>query len=700
MASASRLRNTILLVSIPVTIVMIGTGAYLAVRLTSAELEGATVERLKGTARRGGIEVTDFLENAQVDLRRLALMPSVIATAREATADASRRGLVGLDPEVLEDRFANSRELRSDPTLKRYLEVVRANSSFTELMLTERSGLVALAAGQPTDFVQSDELWWQQAMSTGVYVGSPEFDETTHAVVMELAVRVEDPSSNTAVGVLRGPVRLNRLTARIGSDETGEAIVEVVDSLGRVVVTRDSTRLLRVAPVANQLGRLQSVTAERIDLAGTPWVVVAAPALGGRWQVIVRAPAAVAFQVSHSIGRIVGIAAVVALIVVIGVLLWFSRWLDARIARPVESAATVAQRVAGGDLTVSVPTLETSTAEAEDLLEALRKMVAELRTLVFGIRASAEDLAAMAQQISASTQEMSASTEEMAATSQRLSDQAGQQSEQVRGAAGDAERILSITTQLAEGARLAAERSTALRDSAEDHRGRLVTGTEQLAQLAVEVEKGANEAKVLASLSAEIQQFVTQAKSVATRTNMLALNAAIEAARAGTEGQGFAVVADEVRKLATQAAQAAQNTSDTVGRVLEGVEKTRERLARLAEESAAVRDVAEGAARGLEEVTEQAVEGSAWADEISSAAGEARRLVEEITQRLQTITTSTESAVAAIEEIAASAEEQSASTEEVASSAAHLAEASERLNAGVSRFRLAQSPRTEPPAGD
>ena len=265
---------------------------------------------------------------------------------------------------------------------------------------------------------------------------------------------------------------------------------------------------------------------------------------------------------------------------------------------------------------------------------------------------------------------------------------AGQQSGQVREAAGDAERILAITTQLADGARLAAERSVDLKESAEQHRAKLVAGTEQLKQLAAEVEKGAEEATVLTNLSTEVQQFVGQAKAIATRTNMLALNAAIEAARAGEEGQGFAVVADEVRKLATQAATAAQTTSDTVGRVLQGVQGARERLTRLAKDSVAVRAIAEGAARGLEDVTERAVEGSAWADEISAAAGEAKRLVEEIVQRLQTIAATTESAAAAIEEIAASAQEQSASTQEVAGSAAHLAEASERLNAGVSRFRL------------
>ena len=115
----------------------------------------------------------------------------------------------------------------------------------------------------------------------------------------------------------------------------------------------------------------------------------------------------------------------------------------------------MAQEVADGDLTVSVPELKAGSGEVDELLAGLRTMVTELRTVVSGIRNAAEELAAMAQQISASTEEMSASTEEMASTSQRLSDQATDQATQARGAAADAERILRIATQLADGAKLA-----------------------------------------------------------------------------------------------------------------------------------------------------------------------------------------------------------------------------------------------------
>ncbi len=244
---------------------------------------------------------------------------------------------------------------------------------------------------------------------------------------------------------------------------------------------------------------------------------------------------------------------------------------------------------------------------------------------------------------------------------------------------------------------MAAERNASLRETAEEHRERLLQGGKDLTRLAEDLEQGAAEAKRLGDMSQEIEKFVAQARAIAAQTNMLALNAAIEASRAGGgEGRGFAVVADEVRKLAVQAGRAAETTSKTVNSVLQTVQENQTRLTRLAEASASVRAVAESAAGGLQEVAGTAAETSAWTEEISTAAADVRRVVEEITKRLDAAAQGTESVVAAAEEIAASAQEQSASTEEIASSAAQLAEAADRLTAAVQSFRLLESGAPKP----
>ena len=131
---------------------------------------------------------------------------------------------------------------------------------------------------------------------------------------------------------------------------------------------------------------------------------------------------------------------------------------------------------------------------------------------------------------------------------------------------------------------------------------RLDESTAELARLAEEIELGASEAEALATASADIEKFITQAKAIAKQTHMLALNASIEAARAGEEGKGFSVVAEEVRKLAGQAARAATSTSDTVQSVVAQVQTARDRLLRLGRGGTAAREAAHSAAEGLKNV--------------------------------------------------------------------------------------------------
>jgi methyl-accepting chemotaxis protein len=366
-------------------------------------------------------------------------------------------------------------------------------------------------------------------------------------------------------------------------------------------------------------------------------------------------------------------------------LVWY---LYHHVVRPMTMAMSMAKAVKHGNLAVREVPAGIHRSQGGKLVVSITEMVEALRQLTSTIQGAANDAAAMAEEIAASTQEMSASTQEVASTTSDLTDRATQQAVTVRMVAEDAARILAIAQELAAGAIQAADRNAALARTARAHRQQLDTSTVELMKLAEEVERGAAEADALAESSGEIEKFITQTKAIAKRTHMLALNASIEAARAGEEGRGFSVVAEEVRKLASQAAQAATSTSDTVQEVLSRVQGARERLLRLGQGGMAARDAAHAAAEGLETVAADAEANDEWTRRISGHADSVRELIEGIAGRMKEVSAGTEDYAAAAQQIAAAAEELNASTSEISSSAGHLAEAAERLTGAVGGFQL------------
>ena len=688
---SQQLRRSVLISGSGIAVLLVAFVAWLTSSRVGRVLEQQADVRGRDAATRVAAIISQYLKERRREVVALASLPQLGSLVRQAGADVTSRGLDRLPIPELEQMFGTTRQLGGDAGLRDYLRAYTTAtiSDLSEIIVTESHGLTIVASGRPSDFVQRDETWWQRARQ-GLYEGEATFDSSTGAASLEIAVPITAPRVRAPIGVLKAVFGLDRLTALLGAEEfAGRAYLEVVDGHGDVLVSKDPTLVLLPVPDKDRIPLgAEPATARITTSRGEEQLVVSVPANQGEWWVLHREPTATAFATARSTQRAVWLGALLVAAIAVGALFWLSQRLGRLVTEPVRAAGAIASRVAGGDLSVTVSTHRAEATEVAELLSAVHSMVVALRRLVGAIRAAADEAAAMATEISASTEEMSASTEEMASTSQDLSRRAGEQSHLVRAAADDAARILQIAAKLAQGAEESARRNADLSALARRHKDGLDQSTARLAKLSDEVAKGAEEAEALAQASAKIQTFVAQTKAVATQTNMLALNAAIEAARAGPQGRGFAVVADEVRKLASVAAAAAGETSDTVRGVLARVQATRDRLVRLAEGGAAVREASQTAAQGLATVAGEADANDRWSREIAQSAGELKSLVEEIATRLESVATDTASLLASAEELAASGEQQSASTEEIASSANQLAEAADRLTGAVKSFRL------------
>ena len=693
MSRSPQIRPSVLVTGAIVALVLVTGFALLSSRSVTRIVERQAYERGQDVATHVASLVGMYLRERHQEAEALARSPAVVRAALDGSQQAVGRRLPQLDIPTLERMFNQRRALGGDPDLAAYLRDYIHRSEFAELFFTDSHGYNVLSSNRTSDFVQSDEEWWRRAAADGAYEGAPRYDSSAAAVSLEYDVAIRAPRVSAPVGVLKAVFALDRLAKLLaGADVGGGVRLQVVDAQGRLIVGGEAgaqqADLLHPIPDAAAVPRLERADTATVRGAAGEELVVTVPTNSGKWWVVFRQPKATAYAAARTTAANIVLWMLVLFGTTLAVLGGLWRRLNRRVTEPVKAAGAIASRVAGGDLSVTVAAERTGTAEVGDLLSSVHTMVVALRRLVGAIRTAADEAAAMATEISASTEEMSASTEEMSATCQDLTRRAAEQAQLVRAAADDAAKILQIATILAAGAEDSVRRNTIVAEVARRNKDVLDQSTMHLAKLAEEVNRGAAEAEALARASADIQKFVTQAKTVATQTNMLALNAAIEAARAGPQGRGFAVVADEVRKLASVAAAAAGDTADTVRGVLARVQATRDRLTQLAQGTAVARDAAQTAAQGLGTVAAEAQANDVWGREIAKMAGEMRTLVEEISARLGSVAQGTETLLASSQEIAASSEEQSASTEEIASSANQLAEAADKLTGAVKSFRL------------
>ena len=650
---------------------------------------------LSDAARRSALLVDRVLAERlrQVDL--IAWETSVIEAAKRGSELSRRRGLPLMTIPALEEKFKATRSQQVDTASMYSLLDLLPKLDIAEVMLTDQYGYNAVVTSPSTDFVQSDEDWWQIAWRNGVSEATATEDAATGETVVELARVVRDHGRR--VGVVKSKFGLANVDSALIQAGAGTSLrVDLVDSAGHIIASSGGGRRFRLLTTSEDLRRVNPDYVVSFGAADARQRGAVAYANQGHWRVVAHGAEATLGAPIERAELALLTGAVVVLVALVGALMLVSRSIEHRITTPAAALAELAEAVAAGDLS-----REVHSGGAEDeigrLSRAVAAMVAELRRLASALGSSAQETSAMSAEITAGTEEMAASAGEIAHTASELSQQSTGMAQSIQSLSTSAEQLVRVAGELRDGAHEGVSRNEQLRGLSLESRMKLDESSKALEVLAKDVRASASAIEGLAAASLEVRSFVTLVQKLARQSKLLALNAAMEAARAGEHGQGFAVVASEVRRLAAMSSEAAQRTEQVMGGVLRGIDESRSSSERSVSTVRQVLEATEHGSRSFVAV-EEAVQGNEeWTTAIERAATSANALVAEITKRLTQLSSGTESFAAAMQQVAASSEEQSASTEEIAAAAAALSSAAERLSQLVANLRLE---RASPPAGD
>lgn len=253
------------------------------------------------------------------------------------------------------------------------------------------------------------------------------------------------------------------------------------------------------------------------------------------------------------------------------------------------------------------------------------------------------------KEINSASAQVSMGSNELSNSAQVLAEGATEQASAVEQLTVSLEKIASQTEVNADNALKAEEYMNSTKQGA-------ISGYEKMVNMVEATDE-------IQKAALAIGNVIKVIDDIAFQTNILALNANVEAARAGVHGKGFAVVADEVRSLAVRSAEAAKETSEMIENSINKAEYG----AKLAQETS----------DSLNKIVDDVVKVAELVNDIANASRDQSSSVQQVNIGIQQVSDVVQTTSATAQECAASSEE--------------LASQSQLLSGQVKKFKLSEN---------
>lgn len=224
-----RLWIRLLLSVVPTVVVPLAVAAVSGWWVVHEDIENRYRERLASQPQLAAKGMKEVIAKFLPIPESLSVNPVVLdATRRGSEKVAAERLNYQPLPEI-EQQFDELRVVEFDRVLTNYLKQLAQVNGLSEVIITEQHGFNVAYSKRSSDFVQKDELWWQEGKRRGIWMGELEYDDSTGTRQIPLTYGLEDPNTGEFLGVVK-----------IGIPSSAFEVIETYLSHSGILPTGDS----------------------------------------------------------------------------------------------------------------------------------------------------------------------------------------------------------------------------------------------------------------------------------------------------------------------------------------------------------------------------------------------------------------------------------------------------------------------------
>ena len=245
-----------------ITIPFILIGCLFILGFVRSEMNETVGENLHGAAADTARYLDSYVLHTLTHVSVLAATPTLQSSVASANSryrsspDSIRDELLERDAEWTRARGATplALELVAGPASEFLRRIASFNTTYREILLTDRQGALVAATNITTDYFQADEPWWRETFGDGelgaLHVSNVAFDASAGAYVLEVAVPVRNDlgeGTSEVSGVLKVLIEATDLITVVGAVRRGQyghaLLVDASD--GTVIVGTDVSDIMR-----------------------------------------------------------------------------------------------------------------------------------------------------------------------------------------------------------------------------------------------------------------------------------------------------------------------------------------------------------------------------------------------------------------------------------------------------------------------